>query len=75
MLEKLAALQKSLEGKKSYVMATIAGLAILANHMGWITEDQLKTILELSGFGYSLAMASKVNRALGVKNTDGGNNG
>jgi hypothetical protein len=77
MLDRIARVRKFLEGKKSYILGALAGVAVVAHNMGWIDDQALKTVLELAGVGYSFSMAAKVNRAIsgGEKQTEVKNHG
>jgi hypothetical protein len=50
-----------LEGKKTYIFATLAMLCSIAHGLGWITTEQLTTLLGIFGGGaaFSLRSATK----------------
>ena len=38
-----------LEGKKTYIVAIVIGLATMAQHLGWLSAQQFETIVGILG--------------------------
>lgn len=49
-----------LKGKKTYIVAGIAGLLMALNLLGYISQDTLKTLLELCGVGGLVTVRSAI---------------
>ncbi len=64
MVTKIVAVWDFIEGHKSTFFACLAFVAILGNIFGFLTTDQTKEILALSGTGFAGSFALKVNRLI-----------
>lgn len=66
MFEKINIAWNWLEGKKSVFFAFLSSVAVIANILGYINNDQLHAILLITGSGFAAAMADKGNRLVGL---------
>lgn len=64
MVRKIVAVWDFLEGHKSTFFALLAGVAIVGNIFGFLSNDQTKEILALTGTGFAGSFALKVNRLI-----------
>lgn len=54
---------KFLEGKKTYLLALVAGLASGAKYLGWISEETYVLIIGLTGAGAAGSIRSAIKSA------------
>ncbi|MBI4395866.1 MAG: hypothetical protein HY548_02140 [Elusimicrobia bacterium] len=66
MIQFLVKWRGALEGKKSYVLGGLALGAVVTSFLGFISPEDLDTLLKIFGAGFSLSFAAKVNRLINV---------
>jgi len=56
-----------LSGRKTYVVAAIAGLLTVAHSLGWIDSTSYSTLMGLFGAGGLAALRAGVNKNKGIR--------
>lgn len=51
-----------LKGKKTYIVATLAGLVVVANQLGYLSTENAETLLVMLGAAGTATLAAKINR-------------
>jgi membrane protein required for beta-lactamase induction len=62
VIEALAAFKVWLRGKKTYIIALLGGLTVVAWLLGWIPTDLAEKLLALLGFGGVLSLRAAVGK-------------